>query len=334
MALIRVVIATPSMIEQIRLERLLGACQDIEIIAKVDDLSAAYSKVEETIPNVVLVSHMLASVDEYRCMVSLFDAVEATPIVIAGVAAPEEGPATLPRGQMVTTRMTADEIQQVIRAANRAVPRVLPLPPRLSGTGLMGDKVLLIGASTGGIEALSTILSAFPENCPPTAIVQHTGRKYSDTLARLLDNRCAAEVVVAQDGLDMRPGRICLAGGIDGHLQLRMGAKMLCAVTAGPEISGHRPSIDALFLSALPIAHRAIGVLLTGMGRDGALGLQSLRQAGAQTIGQDRDSSVVYGMPRVAFEMGAVETQLPLHQIGPALMQRCALPAQSFQRSL
>lgn len=328
MASVRIVIATPSMIEQVRLERLLSVHPDIEIIAQVRDLSSAYSKIEETMPNVVLVSSIFAHAAEYPCMISLFRAVETAPILICGTFLQEDD-AILGQGgphlAAVNTKMTAVEIRQTIQGA--ITPKAVRAPiisyaaPKMP---IAADKIILIGASTGGIDALTNILSAFPVNCPPTAIVQHTGRNFSETLVRLLNNRCAAEVVMAKTGVAMRAGRVCLAGGIEGHLRFEISEKLSCVVQQGPDVSGHTPSIDEMFLSALPIASRVIAVLLTGMGRDGALGLQSLRAAGAQTIGQDEASSVVYGMPRVAYEIGAVETQMALDRIGAELMQRCS----------
>lgn len=331
MGLVRIVIATPSVIEQVRLERLLSAHSDIEIIAQVRDLSAAYSKIEETMPSVVLVSSIFALAPEYPCMESLFRAVETAPILIGGTFSQEDAAALKVASShqaVVTTQMTSAEIHRIIGATlmpKRDKPKATAFAvPKLP---IAADKIVLIGASTGGIDALTNILSAFPANCPPTAIVQHTGRNFSETLVRLLNKRCAAEVVMAQTGVAMQVGRVCLAGGIDGHLRFEIGAKTTCVVHSGPDVSGHTPSIDEMFLSALPMAQRVIAVLLTGMGRDGALGLQSLRAAGAQTIGQDEASSVVYGMPRVAFEIGAVEHQMALDQIGPELMLRCSANA-------
>jgi two-component system chemotaxis response regulator CheB len=331
MALVRIVIATPSVIEQVRLERLLSPFSDFQIIAQVRDLSAAYSKIEETLPDVVLVSSLFAQAPEYPCMVSLFHAVETAPILICGTFLQEDA-AVLRAGAVglaaVTTQMSSAEIYATIHAtllpkSKRSI--ISPYaPPKLP---IAADKIVLIGASTGGIDALTNILSSFPANCPPTAIVQHTGRNFSETLVRLLNNRCPAEVVMAQTGVTMQAGRVCLAGGIDGHLRFDIGTEITCVVQSGPDVSGHTPSIDEMFTAAMPIAHRVIAVLLTGMGRDGALGLQTLRAAGAQTIGQDEASSVVYGMPRVAYEIGAVETQMALDNIGPELMLRCrAMP--------
>ena len=202
---------------------------------------------------------------------------------------------------------------------------VEPEPTARSGTTLTGSapradgpagRVVLIGASTGGIDALLTVLAHFPADCPPTAIVQHTGRGFSLSMVRVLSRKCAARIVVAEELLVLEPGMICVAGGLDGHLQLKQlpDRRLRCSIQGGPQVSGQRPSIDVLFRSATPLAERAIGVLLTGMGADGAAGLLALRQAGATTIGQDEATSVVYGM-------GAVCHQLPLRLIGPAIRQ-------------
>jgi two-component system chemotaxis response regulator CheB len=214
MASVRIVIATPSVIEQARLERLLSAHSDFEIIAQVRDLSAAYCKIEETMPDVVLISSIFAQAAEYPCMISLFRAVEAAPIFICGTFLQEDDAVFLTGTThlgIVTTKMTVAEIYKTIHAAILPKPQNTPFAPL--GTAklpIAADKILLIGASTGGIDALTTILSAFPANCPPTAIVQHTGRNFSETLVRLLNNRCAAEVVLAQAG-GLSPGAAACA---------------------------------------------------------------------------------------------------------------------------
>lgn len=332
----RVVIATPSMIDQSRLEKTLEQAGQFDVVAQTSDLSATYSKVEELLPDIVIIAEVFARQDEYQCMVSLFRAVETRAVSL--LASQSFDPSQsfdlshleLPHGgDFVHSRMSADEVLRVLFSA---VPVAIPAafvkkghPPKtISKGGFQHDKIILIGASTGGIDALTTILQHFPLDCPPTAIVQHTGQNFSETLARLLDRRCAAEVVLAQTGLEMKSGRICLAGGIDGHLRLEHRGALRCAVIQGPATSGHRPSIDELFGSAVPMGNSVVAALLTGMGRDGATGLLRLRQAGATTFGQDEASSVVYGMPRVAHEIGAVQRQLPLLAIGPALLQACA----------
>lgn len=206
-------------------------------------------------------------------------------------------------------------------------------PPVPAASGL-GGRVVLIGASTGGIDALLTVLAHFPADCPPTAIVQHTGRGFSASLVRVLARDCAARVLVAEDGLRLMRGMIAVAGGLDGHLHLQPlpDRTLRCAVMPGDEVCGQVPSIDVMFRSALPCAQRTIAVLLTGMGADGAAGLMALREAGAMTIGQDEASSVVYGMPRVALELGAVRLHLPLDQIGPTILKLVQTPDPTARR--
>ena len=330
MAKARVVIATPSMIEQSRLEKTLGQTGQFDVVAQTIDLSATYSKVEELLPDIIIIAEGFARQDEYQCMVSLFQAVETRAVSLIGSHTIDPGNLAQPQGgDFVHSRISADEL---LRVLSSPAPVALPAafvqkghrPAAILKGGFQHDKIILIGASTGGIDALTTILQHFPLDCPPTAIVQHTGQNFSETLARLLDRRCAAEVVLAQTGLEMKSGRICLAGGIDGHLRLEHRGALRCAVHPGPATSGHRPSIDELFGSAVPLGNSVVAALLTGMGRDGATGLLRLRQAGATTFGQDEASSVVYGMPRVANEIGAVQRQLSLLEIGPVLLQACS----------
>jgi two-component system, chemotaxis family, protein-glutamate methylesterase/glutaminase len=337
MANVRVAIATPSMIDHARLAKIIEQSVGFDLVVQTSDLSATYSKVEELMPDVVLIAAGFARTQEYACMQSLFDAVEAVPIAItSGLPSQEDAPPAQSGTTTLHTRLSADEIIKSIKSAlmHKLAPKrisAVPLSP-LPTLAYAPDKIVLIGASTGGIDALTTLLAHFPKNCPPTAIVQHTGQNFRETLARLLARRCAAQVVMAEQGLDMAVGRICLAGGIDGHLRLTASGRLSCNIARGAATSGHMPSIDELFLSAVPHGPRVMAVLLTGMGRDGATGLLSLRRAGAATIGQDQGSSVVYGMPRVAYEMGAVQRQMALHQIGPAIMEWAAAPSQSSLR--
>lgn len=339
MTAIKIVIASANIIEQTQLKRLLGAQAGFSITAQTADLSATYYTVEETMPDVVLVAENFAQTQEYDCMVSLFNAVEAVPVIISSGA-----PLGILRQTQaqISTSMALGEISGILKAAMGRKPKIANSTFRPSQSNSLvsspsvsreitpnilqfeSGKILLIGASTGGIDALTEILQSFPANCPPTAIVQHTGQNFSETLVRLLNSRCAAEVVTAKTGIALLPGRIVLAGGIEGHLRLNIGQQITCNVVTAPPMSGHCPSIDELFLSAVPIASRVVGVILTGMGRDGALGLLRLRRAGAITIGQNEKTSIVYGMPRVAHELGAVQMQMALADIGPEVLRRCA----------
>ncbi|MBX3020877.1 MAG: chemotaxis-specific protein-glutamate methyltransferase CheB [Bdellovibrionales bacterium] len=169
-------------------------------------------------------------------------------------------------------------------------------------------KILAIGASTGGTEALKSVMCALPEKIPPTVIVQHIPPVFSKAFADRLNSLCPFEVKEAEDGDEVRPSRVLIApGGL--QMKLQRTTKGLCVrITDDPPMSRHKPSVDYLFQSvAAEMGKNSVGVILTGMGADGAKGLLQMRQQGAHTIGQDEESCVVYGMPRAAYEMGAVE---------------------------
>ena len=187
------------------------------------------------------------------------------------------------------------------------------------------DHILAIGASTGGVEALLTIISAFPANCPATVITQHMPATFTPSFAARLDKMSAATVSEAVDGAPLVPGHIYLAPGGLTHLEVS-GTTPRCRLSQGDTVSGHRPSVDVLFRSVSRLRRPMTGVILTGMGRDGAQGLLEMREAGAHTLGQDEASCVVYGMPRVAHEIGAVERQLPLTRLSSAILDLCAAP--------
>ncbi|MBX9615137.1 MAG: chemotaxis response regulator protein-glutamate methylesterase [Caulobacteraceae bacterium] len=180
--------------------------------------------------------------------------------------------------------------------------------------------VVAIGASTGGVEALIKVITSFPANCPPTVITQHMPLTFTTSLAARLDRLSAPTVRIAEEGAELTVGHVWLAPG-DRHLRLIGGRTPRCTLGDDGPVSGHKPSVDALFSSvATACGPRAVGVILTGMGKDGAAGLLAMRQAGAATLGQDQDTCVVYGMPRAAFEVGAVERQLALPRIAAATL--------------
>jgi two-component system, chemotaxis family, protein-glutamate methylesterase/glutaminase len=182
-------------------------------------------------------------------------------------------------------------------------------------------RVIAIGASTGGVEALITLLSGFPKNCPPTVIAQHMPAAFTKSFAARLDRLCSAQVEEASDGAKLQVGSIYLAPGGPLHLEVTGGDTPRCRLRAGDRVNGHCPSVDVLFESVAKVCkNNALGVILTGMGRDGASGLLAMRKAGARTFGQNESSCIVYGMPKVAFDIGAVEKQLPLEQLAPAIM--------------
>ena len=197
--------------------------------------------------------------------------------------------------------------------------------PRFSGAYQPDGKIVAIGSSTGGVEALIAVLSKFPENCPPTVITQHMPPIFTRNLASRLDRMCAPTVVEASQGAPLRTGLIYLAPGGEQHLEVTGRSTLTCFLKPGDLVNGHCPSVDRLFTSVARAAGpRALGLILTGMGRDGAQGLLEMRRAGARTIAQDEASSVVYGMPKAAVEAGAVEHQYSLARIGHAVIEATA----------
>lgn len=222
----------------------------------------------------------------------------------------------------------ADLGEKVKTAARSQVRTRTPLAPAAPRADYHAapDHILAIGASTGGVEALLTILSAFPADCPATVVTQHMPATFTRSFAQRLDKASAARVQEAWDGAPVEPGCIYIAPGGEAHLEVS-GVVPRCRLTHGETVSGHRPSVDVLFRSVARLKRPMTGVILTGMGRDGARGLLEMREAGASTLGQDQASSVVYGMPRVAFEVGAVQRQLPLSRMASAILDLCAARA-------
>jgi len=183
------------------------------------------------------------------------------------------------------------------------------------------QKIVAIGASTGGTEALKDVLSKLPRNSPGIIVVQHMPANFTAQFAQRLDSICEVEVKEAKNGDTVGIGQVLLAPG-DLHMVLRRsGHRYYVQLGSGDKVSGHRPSVDVLFNSVSKAAgSNAVGVILTGMGADGAKGMLNMKKAGAKTIGQDKISCVVYGMPKVAFELGGVDKQFPLDKIPKAIL--------------
>ncbi len=208
------------------------------------------------------------------------------------------------------------------RLRNRPDERASHAPGRAPSTSYRPDgKIVAIGASTGGVEALISVISAYPANCPPTVITLHMPTPFTKSFARRLDGLTDARVSEAEDGAPIEAGRVYLAPGSATHLEVSSSGPLRCRLQSEGHVNGHRPSVDVLLASAAKAcSHKAVGVILTGMGRDGAAGLLAMRRAGARTVGQNEGSSVVYGMPKVAFECGAVEKQVTLAEIGAEIL--------------
>jgi two-component system chemotaxis response regulator CheB len=218
------------------------------------------------------------------------------------------------------------ELAGKVKAAARATVRPSgPAPVAKPRDGyVLGEGLVAIGSSTGGVEALLTVLSNFPANCPPTVITQHMPASFTTSFAARLDRTSSAHVQEAYDGALLEPGKVYLAPGGETHLEVVRAGGLRCRLRPGDPVSGHRPSVDALFHSVAAVAGpTGVGAILTGMGRDGAAGLKAMRDAGARTLGQDQASCVVYGMPKAAHELGAVERQTTLGDIGPSILKLC-----------
>jgi two-component system chemotaxis response regulator CheB len=198
--------------------------------------------------------------------------------------------------------------------------------PRVNGTQYATDKIIVIGASTGGPGAIAEVLGALPSNTPPILIVQHMPPIFTTHFASRLNQDCQIEVKEAVDGDELLPGRALIAPG-NFHMTLgKSDIGLRVQISDGPQVCFSRPSVDVLFYSVASVAkNNAIGVLLTGMGADGARGLLEMRTCGAATIAQNEDTCVVFGMPKEAIRMGAVEKVLPLNQIASSILSQLTL---------
>ena len=208
----------------------------------------------------------------------------------------------------VSAKLSADAVLPGVNANARAMVETT-------------DRIVALGSSTGGTQALESVLSALPSDSPGIVIVQHMPEAFTAAFAQRLNKVCDIEVREAVAGDRVHSGRALIAPG-GRHLVLeRSGAQYRVNVIDGPPVSRHRPSVDVLFRSVARAAGRnALGIIMTGMGDDGARGLKEMREAGARTIGQDEDSCVVYGMPKEALKLGAVEREISLDDIPAAIL--------------
>jgi two-component system chemotaxis response regulator CheB len=225
----------------------------------------------------------------------------------------------------------ASELQRKVKAAANvkvgsrliAAPST-PRQPRLRPATGKSGKIVFVGASTGGVEALKALLLGLPADCPPTLITQHMPPRFTAGFAERLNRQCPMTVCEAAHDQRIEPGHVYIAPG-SHHLEIaRVGTHHVCRLSDGPPVSGHRPSVDVLFRSAAQVCGKsAVAAILTGMGKDGAEGMLELRRAGAFTLGQDEESSLIYGMPRAAFERGAVMQQHSLAHLADAILDAC-----------
>ncbi|KAE9629408.1 chemotaxis protein CheB [Parasedimentitalea maritima] len=298
-----------------------------------NNLMTAYNQAESVQPTFAFIEDGFTKLPEFEMMMALFSALDTRWVSV--MDSHSEAPARksnplLDRGAGIFELSKSDHPVQFVQYFDMMVkaPRrtASGRGPAMNGTKAPAsttDKIILIGSSTGGVEALRSLLVGFPANCPPTVIVQHTGKNFGPGLVALLNRICAASVVAAQDSIQLQPGTVHIAAGQSLHLGLTPRKPHRTRLKEGPPISGHTPSVDALFSSAVPFAKNVVATILTGMGQDGARGLLELRKAGATTFAQDEKSSVVYGMPRVAWQNGAAQKQVSLARMAGTLLQAC-----------
>ena len=218
------------------------------------------------------------------------------------------------------------------KVGRRIQPKAVQVVPKYTADAVLApiqrgsmvkttEKVIAVGASTGGTEALRTFLTALPADSPAVVIVQHMPEMFTKSFAKRLNELCAITVIEAENGDSVIRGRALIAPGNKHMLLRRSGARYYVEVSDGPLVNRHRPSVDVLFRSTAQFAGRnSVGIIMTGMGDDGARGLLEMKQAGAHTIAQDEKSCVVFGMPKEAIKLNAVDKTLPLEMIGSYLL--------------
>jgi two-component system, chemotaxis family, protein-glutamate methylesterase/glutaminase len=329
----RVVIVDDSPTMRAIIRMALTRRADLEVVGEAGDPLEARTYIREMRPDVITLDVEMPNMNGLEFLDRLMR-LHPIPVVMVSTltqAGAEASLSALERGAVdcVGKPTGSDDgsfetlAEVVAQAASARVAARSDAPrPAIDNPYQPGDRMIAIGASTGGVEALMTVLGAFPQHCPPTVVTQHMPANFTTSFAGRLDRHCAPHVGEARDGDILQPGHIYLAPGGMRHLTVnRLGSQLIARLIEGDLVSGHRPSVDALFRSvAIAAASNSVGVILTGMGSDGAAGLLSIRQAGGATIGQDEASSVVFGMPRVADELGAVLRQLPLHRIASAAL--------------
>lgn len=265
--------------------------------------------------------------------IKVFDALEAGAVDF--VRKPDMGSADEKDAflQRLSTKLVSAHTFRVHLPASTGASGTVPVRPRVQAAGYhpfsvqkpaaFNNTIIAIGASTGGTEAILDILKRFPANMPGIVVTQHIPEGFSSMYAQRLNRLCQLTVSEAQGGERVQPGHVLIAPGGKQMRVVRMGSGYAVQCTMGEKVNGHRPSVDVLFDSVAYAAKGdAMGIILTGMGADGAVGLLRMRKNGAYTIGQDKDSCVVYGMPMEAYKIGAVCTQAPLGSIAQIVMNR------------
>lgn len=341
---IRVLVVDDSALMRGLLTEMVKSAPDMEVVGSAPDAPTAREMIKALNPDVLTLDVQMPKMDGLEFLERLMR-LRPMPVVMVSAYTEAGSDTTLralelgavdfigkPRADsQQSMEEYAEELIEKIRAAKGAKLRRLAPVAAISQTApaaktapraAVSNKIIFVGASTGGTEAIKHFLQGIPEDCPPILVVQHMPESFTASFARRLDSLSAPRVVESQGNEKIEPGTVYIAPG-HSHLQIRRAASggYLTELSTMPPVNRHRPAVDVLFNSAADIMGRqAVGVILTGMGKDGAQGLLRMRQAGAKTFGQDEASCVVYGMPREAYLVGAVEEQCGLDEMARRVM--------------
>jgi two-component system chemotaxis response regulator CheB len=338
MSRIKVLIVDDSATMRSLIGAVLRRDPEIEVIGTAGDPLEARAKIKELEPDVLTLDIEMPNMNGLEFLEKIMR-LRPMPVIMVSTLTQKGADATLealeigavdcigkpgPEADVVTA---FGELVDKVKAAARA--RVRPLGQSTvkvapGGRFVPNGRMVAIGSSTGGVEALLTILARYPANCPATVITQHMPAAFTRSFAERLNRACAAEVSEAWDGAPLQTGKVYLAPGGVTHLEIAGQNAPRCTLREGDLVNGHRPSVDRLFYSmAHVVGPKCVGVILTGMGRDGAQGLKTIRDDGGRTLGQDERSCVVYGMPKAAADLGAVERQTSLERMADAILELC-----------
>ncbi|CAK0750491.1 protein-glutamate methylesterase/protein glutamine deamidase [Azospirillaceae bacterium] len=352
---IRVLIVDDSASVRAALSEILSSDPDIEVMAVAADPYAAANHIRNEIPDVITLDVEMPRMDGLTFLRKLMGqrpipVVMCSSLVVEGsqvlMEAMEAGavdailkPAFGPRQSLMESRIRICDAVKGAAAARVGPARrpartppakltadaILPPPPAHPVAVGVTEKVVCVGASTGGTESLRVLLESFPSDAPGVVIVQHMPETFTASFARRMNDLCRVSVKEAEDGDMVTRGRVLIAPGNRHTLIHRSGARYRIEVRDGPLVSRHRPSVNVLFRSAARAAgSNAVGVIMTGMGDDGADGLLEMRQAGAFTIAEDESTCVVFGMPREAIERNAAQLVTPLYKIAEEVLRLCS----------
>jgi two-component system, chemotaxis family, protein-glutamate methylesterase/glutaminase len=341
---VRVLVVDDSALMRELIGAILSSDPEIEVVGTVSDPYAAREKIKQLNPDVLTLDIEMPRMDGLTFLDKIMT-LRPMPVVMVSSLTQEGAEATLRALEGGAVDFVAkpavnlqaglkekrDEIILKVKTAARArvqrrIQTVAKDATPRRGTYSSTEKIVAIGASTGGVEAVNQVFMSMPADGPAILLTLHMPENFTASFARRLNAACAMSVAEARDGDRLLPGHAYVAPG-NTHLRLgRSGANYVCVVKGHERVSGHCPSVDVLFHSTAEAAGKnAIGVILTGMGKDGAEGLLAMRRAGASTLGQDEGSCVVYGMPKAAFDRGAVEAEAPLHRIAEEILGRCSV---------